>query len=122
LDGNARLVQTGPGGPLRERAHEATKEVPGVLNVIATLRVKEGKEQEARAFLKELASKVQESEPETLAYICHQRKDDPRTFVVYEKYKSDEAFRTHGANLAQHGARFAGILDGRPEILMLDEI
>jgi quinol monooxygenase YgiN len=93
-----------------------------VLSVIATLRVKEGKEEETRAFLKELASGVRENEPETVAYVCHQRKDDPRSFIVYEKYKSEEAFRTHGANLAQHGARFIGLLEGRPEIVMLEEL
>ena len=93
-----------------------------MLSLIATLRVKEGKANDAREFLGKLASEVREGEPGTLAYVCHQRKDDPRTFVVYEKYDSPESFKAHGANLAKHGARFADLLEGRPDLQMLDEI
>jgi quinol monooxygenase YgiN len=91
-------------------------------SVIAILRVKEDKIDDAKKFFVELASEVRKNEPGTLAYVFHQRKDDARTFVVYEKYASDEAFKTHGANLAKSGQRFAGILDGRPEIQMLQEL
>jgi quinol monooxygenase YgiN len=91
-------------------------------SVIAILRVKEDKVEDAKKFFRELAGDVRSSEPGTLAYVFHQRKDDPRTFVVYEKYASDEAFKTHGANLASRGQRFVGILDGRPEIQMLEEL
>ncbi len=91
-------------------------------SLIATLRVKEDKVDDAKKFFRELAGEVRAAEPGTLAYVFHQKKDDPRTFVVYEKYASEEAFKTHGANLAARGSRFAGILDGRPELQMLEEI
>ena len=107
--------------PLGAGAHGAGTE-EAVLSLIATLKVKEGQEEEAKGFFRELAKKVTETEPGTLTYVFHQRKDDPRAFVVYEKYESDEAFKAHGANLAQHGARFAGVLDGRPELVFLEEI
>ena len=91
-------------------------------SVIATLRVKKDKVDEAKRFLNGLAAKVRANEPGTLAYVFHQRKDDPAVFVAYEKYTDDAAFKTHGKNLASEGAGFAALLDGRPEIVVLDEL
>lgn len=91
-------------------------------SVIATLKVKEDKLKEAPGFFKELAADVIAKEPGTLAYVVHQRKDDPRTFVFYEKYESDAALAAHSKNLAAVGARFMALLDGRPEIVVTEEI
>ena len=91
-------------------------------SVIATLKVKDDKIDEAKSFLKQLSADTLAKEPGTLAYAVHQRKDDPTTFVFYEKYESDAAFAQHGENLKSQGAGFAGILAGRPEIVVLDEI
>jgi quinol monooxygenase YgiN len=91
-------------------------------SVIATIRVKEDKIEEAKALFADLAKAVDANEPGTLSYIPHQQKDDPSTFVFYEKYESDEAFKTHGANLAKEGARFGGILAGAPDIVFIEEI
>jgi len=91
-------------------------------SVVATIKVKEDKIEEAKSFLKELAAETLSSEPGTLAYTVHQRKDSPETFVFYEKYESDEAFATHGENLKAKGAGFAGILAGAPDIVILDEV
>ncbi len=91
-------------------------------SLVATLKVREDKIEEAKTLFKELAAGVRENEPGTLAYVFHQKKDEPTTFVVYEKYESDEAFATHGQNLRAQGARFAGVLAGAPEMLMLEEI
>jgi quinol monooxygenase YgiN len=91
-------------------------------SVVATIKVKEDKIEEAKQFLKELSADTLANESGTLAYVFHQRKDDPTSFVAYEKYESEEAFKQHGKNLASKGAGFAGILAGAPEIVMLDEI
>ena len=91
-------------------------------SVVATLKIKEGSTEDAKALLKELAAHAHANEPGTQAYAVHQRKDDPSVFIVYEKYESDEAFKTHGAHVASVGARFAAVLDGRPDIVLLDEI
>jgi quinol monooxygenase YgiN len=72
--------------------------------------------------MKVLAASVLADEPGTLAYVCHQRRDDPTSFVVYEKYASDEAFATHGKNLAAKGKEFASILAGAPEIVLMEEV
>jgi quinol monooxygenase YgiN len=90
-------------------------------SVIATIRVKEDKIEEAKALFADLVQGVEADEPGTLAYVPHQRKDDPATFVFYEKYESDDAFKTHGANLAKHGAKFGAVLAGAPDIVFLEE-
>ena len=90
-------------------------------SVIATLKVKEEKLGEALTFLKGLATRVNAEESETLAYVLHQRRDDPLTFVFYEKYASDEALGIHSKNLAAVGARFMALLDGPPDIVIVDE-
>ncbi len=91
-------------------------------SVIANIKVKEDKIDEAKAFFKKLAADTLANESGTLEYLAHQRKDDPTAFVFYEKYESDEAFKIHGKNLASAGAGFAGIMAGPPEIIMIDEI
>ena len=91
-------------------------------SVMARLKVKEDKLEEAQAFFKELAAGVLANEPGTLAYVFHQRRDDPCSVIVYEKYESDEAFAIHGKNLAAKGAEFMAVMDGPPEVIVLDEI
>ena len=91
-------------------------------SVVATIQVKEDKVEEAKSFLKQLAADTLAKEPGTLVYSCHQRRDDPTTFVFYEKYESDAAFAEHGANLKAVGAGFASILAGAPDIVMLEEL
>ncbi len=91
-------------------------------SVVATIKVKEDKIEEAKSFIKGLAAEVAANEPGTLSYVFHQRQDDPTVFVAYEKYESDEAFKAHSKNLASKGAGFAAILAGAPEIVMLEEI
>ena len=72
-------------------------------SVVATLRVKQDKIDEAKSFLRTLAANVRANEPGTKAYVFHQKKDDPCVFVAYEKYETDEAFKQHGQNLRAQG-------------------
>jgi quinol monooxygenase YgiN len=103
-------------------APRAIGQTAAMPSVIATIRVKKDKVEEARRFLSGLAARVRANEPGTQAYVFHQRKDDPSVFIAYEKYADDAAFKTHGKNLAAEGAGFAALLDGRPEIVLVDEI
>ncbi len=91
-------------------------------SVVATIKVKEDKIEEARAFFKQLAAETSANEPGTLAYVPLQRRDDPATFVFYERYESDEALATHSKNLAAKAADFGALLGGAPDIVVLDEI
>jgi len=91
-------------------------------SVIATIKVKEDKVDEAKALFAKLAKGVNENEPGTHAYIPHQRSDEPTTFVFYEKYADGAAFAAHGENLKKVGAEFAGVMAGPPEIVMMEEV
>jgi quinol monooxygenase YgiN len=91
-------------------------------SVVATIKVKEDKLEEAKAFFKKLAAEVKANEPGTLVYVFHQRRDDPLTFVVYEKYESDEAFALHSQNLGPKGADFMALMSDPPDIVLLEEI
>ncbi len=91
-------------------------------SVIANLKVKEDKIDEAKTFLKQLSEETLANESGTLVYAAHQRRDDPTAFVFYEKYESDEAFKIHAKNLASKGAGFAEILAGGPEIILIEEL
>lgn len=91
-------------------------------SVVATIKVKEDKIEEAKAFMKQLASDSLANEKGTLIYQPHQRRDEPTTFVFYEKYESDAAFAEHGKNLAAYGKQFGAVLAGPPEIVLLEEL
>ena len=91
--------------------------------VIATLKVKEDKLDEAKKALRELCAAVTDgSEPGTLVYQCHQQTDEPATFVFYEKYADDAAFKAHGKGLPAKSAGLAGVLAGAPQVVTLEEI
>jgi quinol monooxygenase YgiN len=91
-------------------------------SVVATIKVKEDKLEEAKAFYKKLTAEVKENEAGTLAYVFHQRRDDPLTFIVYEKYENDEALAVHSQNLGAKAADFMALMSDPPEIVVLDEI
>jgi quinol monooxygenase YgiN len=91
-------------------------------SLIATIKVNADKVDEAKEFFKELAASTLASEEGTLNYTWHQKQGEPDTFIVYEKYADAEALKIHSGNLAQHGAKFAGLLAGRPEIVAMEEI
>jgi quinol monooxygenase YgiN len=91
-------------------------------SVVATIKVQEDKIEEAKTFLKQLAANTLANESGTKAYLPHQKKDDPTTFVFYEKYESDEALAIHGKNLASVGKEFGALLAGAPEIVYLEEL
>ena len=91
-------------------------------SVVANLKLKADSLDEALKFLRDLAASTLANEEGTLSYVIHQRRDDPLAICVYEKYASDEAFAVHGKNLAAKGAEFMALMDGPPEIILLEEI
>jgi len=93
-----------------------------MMSVVATVKVKADKLEEAKTFFKQLAADVAANEPGTLQYDICQRKDDPLTMVVIERYESEEAFGIHSKNLGAKGAEFMAVLDGPPEIVLLEAI
>ncbi len=63
--------------------------------VIFRAKMKPGKEEEALAKMRTMVAAVKDNEPGTLAYICHQMKDDPSEIVFYEAYADEATFQGH---------------------------
>lgn len=94
-----------------------------MLGVIATLRVKAGREQEFEAVARELVAKVRANEPGCALYALH-RGETAGTYVFMERYvdqaavdahRGTEYFKALGRKMGEH-------MDGRPEVLRLGEV
>ncbi|MFX1452283.1 MAG: putative quinol monooxygenase [Promethearchaeota archaeon] len=83
------------------------------ITIIATLKVKEGKMEEAKEVLKEVVPKIKASEPGCLEYIPHTVKGskEKNTIVFYEKYEDEQALKTHMGNLGKNMAKFTPLLE-----------
>jgi len=69
-----------------------------MITLIATLKVKAGKMDEAVKAIKEIVPKVKKAEPGCLAYIPHKVRDEENTIIFYEKYRDEEALKVHSSN------------------------
>jgi len=91
--------------------------------IIAKLKAQAGKEAELEKVLREMLPKVK-TEEGTLAYNLHRSLGDPTVFVFYEKYADKAALGVHSAtpHFKEMGKALADLLDGAPEIEMLEEL
>jgi quinol monooxygenase YgiN len=64
---------------------------------IATLVVKPGKETEFEKLQTELSKLTHENEPETLVYDVLRHRERKDTYVVYARFRNEDAFQTHQA-------------------------
>ncbi len=80
--------------------------------------------EEAKEALKEIVPKIKASEPGLLEYMPHTVKGrkDKNTIIFYEKYKDDEALKTHMANLAKNMAKVMPLLEPGIDIKTCFEI
>ncbi|MFX1281134.1 MAG: putative quinol monooxygenase [Promethearchaeota archaeon] len=93
------------------------------ISIIATVKIQEGKMEEAKAALKKIVLKIKEQEPGTLVYQPHVVKENPNIIIFYEKYADEAAFKAHGANLGKNMAEFTPFcVPERPGIQTLEEI
>lgn len=92
--------------------------------VIAALKIKEGKMEEAIQILKEDIPKLLKNEPGCLTYIPYTVKGDEnsKTIVIYEKYADKDAFKLHSANLMTSMGRFVALLEPQMDIKTCMEI
>ncbi len=92
--------------------------------VIATLKVKEGKMDEAIQILKEDIPQLLKNEPGCLAYIPHTVKGEGNsaTIMMYEKYADKDAFKLHSANLMSSMGRLFALLEPQMDIKTCTEI
>ncbi len=62
---------------------------------IAKLIVKAGKEAEFERLQSELSRLTHAEEPDVLVYDVIKHRTEPSTYVVYARFRSDEAFQAH---------------------------
>jgi quinol monooxygenase YgiN len=90
-----------------------------MLALVAKLKVAPGKEADFEKVMLALAAEVRKNEPGNKMYtLC---KDEAGQYVVLELYDSPEALAAHGQSehFKASGAKFAGLMAGRPEIQRL---
>ncbi len=94
-----------------------------MIGLIAKIPVQENKVDEAITMFKELIQKVAEEEG-TLSYTLNRSKKEPNTLVVMERYKDKAALNAHSASPHFNAfmTRLFKILDGNPEITVMEEI
>lgn len=88
-----------------------------MLGVVATLRIKEGKEQEFESGAKEMLALVNSKEPDCLLYTLH-KGAEPGIYVFMEQYRSRAALETHGKtdHFKAFSAKVGPLLDSAPDI------
>jgi quinol monooxygenase YgiN len=62
---------------------------------IATLEVKPGREAEFERLQQELSKLTHEREPDTYVYDVIRHREKPGTYVVYARFKDEDAFQVH---------------------------
>ena len=93
-----------------------------MITLIATLKVKDGKMEEAINVLKEIVPKVKASETGCLAYIPHTVRGDEKTIIFYEKYSDKEALKLHSANLMKNMEKLFPLLEPGMDVKTCYEI
>jgi len=93
-----------------------------MITLIAKLKVKEGKMDEAIALLKEIVPKIKAAEPGCIEYIPHTVRGEDNVIIIYEKYQDKEALKTHSSNLAISLEKLFPILEPGIEIKTCTEI
>jgi len=95
-----------------------------VVTVIATLKVKAGNEAAFRQAAEKMIAHVKANEAGTLSYLLHRSTGDPTQFLFYEVYADQGALAAHGASepMQQFFGAVGGLLDGRPEITLYEEL
>jgi len=95
-----------------------------MLTIIAKLKVHAGQEATFERACREMVDHVKTHEHDTLTYLLHRSRRDPRTFVFFERYGNRAALDAHtqSAQMAKLLEAIGPLLDGPPEIETYEEI
>jgi quinol monooxygenase YgiN len=92
-----------------------------MLVVTSVFKVKEGKSDEFIKLIKKNIPVILKG-PGALSYIFHRSVQDPLTFMVYEKYEDEKAFKYHIDHFGDVIVKIEPLLKGPPEGGMYQEI
>ncbi len=93
-----------------------------MITLIATLRVKPGKMNEAIEVLKEAVPRIRAAEPGCLEYAPHTVSGEESMLIIYEKYRDKEALQTHSANLVSSLEKLLPLLEPGMDIKTCREV
>lgn len=95
-----------------------------MIAVIAILRAKPDKAQEFERLFTQLAGQVRANESGNITYQLCRSRTEPNTYKVLELYRDEEALEAHRASdhFRAAGPELGDVLDGRPDIELLDAI
>jgi len=93
-----------------------------MITLIATVKVKAGKINEAVEVLKEVVSKIKGAEPGCLAYVPYRVRGEDNTIIFIEKYQDKEALKVHSSNLPKSLEKFLPLLEPGMDIKTCYEI
>jgi quinol monooxygenase YgiN len=93
-----------------------------MITLIATLKIKEGKVEEAVNVLKEVVPKIKASEPGCLEYIPHTVRGDENAIIIYEKYSDKDALKLHSGNLMKSLEKLFPLLEPGMDVKTCYEI
>jgi len=93
------------------------------ISLIAKLTAAEGKSSELEAVLTNVIAAAEEEEGLEV-YSVHAANDEPGVYYFFELYRDEEAKAVHGKGEGMRTAMgaFAGLLGGRPEIIMMTPV
>lgn len=94
------------------------------IGIVATLKVKPGKEAEFEAIFRDLQVAVKRDEPGAVQYEIFKSKANAQTYVVMEQYKTEADVAAHRItpHFTAAGPKLGAVLDGRPGIEILDKL
>lgn len=89
----------------------------------ATIRAKEGKEDELIKLFNKLGDQVKQ-EAGCLTYLFNQDKKEPTTFFIFEQYTDQAAFDHHMGTpyFKEIGGAMAEFMAGRPDMTFYEEV
>ena len=90
--------------------------------LIAKVKVKEGKMDEAVKALKEIVPKIKEAEPGCLVYIPHTVRGEDNAIIFYEKYQDQEALKVRSGNLQKSLEKLLPLLEPGMDVKTCYEI
>ena len=93
-----------------------------MIGLIATLRVKDGMTQEFETLFGQLATQVRANESGNLVYQLCRSRTEADTYKVLEVYRDEEAVEAHRASEHFRGSGLGPMLNGRPDVEVLDAI
>jgi len=94
-----------------------------MIGIIATMKIKEGVNKEFEEVASRLKDAVTKNEPGVVYYDWYKGEDDS-SYVVLERYESQEALDAHGQteHMKNIGGEMGQYMAGRPEVTILKSI